>query len=462
MVRSNLAPGKGVVLKQQLLFSGENKPTIYKKQAQLPRAASAVAPPPAPDWLGFSLLSILFGWVIWKIVGFVRWEKSLNRFEPLLTASAVNEKWLAEELFIYKPEVVGATWDRTTSTQEVAAVLARLVQERKMKSWLEPYLIPFFNIQIPGMPPVLHLELLQSRGAFTGYEFELIEGLFVDDSTVTDTKTVREYYRKNRKTFDPVLKIQEPLSRQMRTLVNDGQSALDMIWVPTVLLAVIGFFMLLTNAFLHQTEFAPLLVSGAGGVIFLWIIGFASAFNYRNTVLCLRWRLFAICIPVALIVIGFALFVWLPSSSLLLLGLFCMAMAITNNIINQSKSRESTEGLALRRKFGTAKTFFKKELAQKNPQIDDSWFPYLLAFGLGPAVDSWFRKFGRSMSHIGSTGNMSPGGGFTGGGGTFGGGGASGSWSAAVGSFTASGGGASSGGGGGGGGSSGGGGGGGF
>jgi len=449
LVRNNIAPGEGVVLRQKLSFSGEKKPTTYTKQAPLPQATPALPPPPAATWIRLLLLLFLVAWIATKIRGFFQWERSLNRFAPLPSTSLVDEQWLEKELFVHKAEVVGATWDKTTSTAEVAAVLSRMVQEGKMESWMKSYLIPFFNISIPGIPPVLYLKILQPRESFSGYEYKLVKGLFVDESTdTTDTKTIREYYRKKRKTFDPVLKIQEPLQRQMKKLVDERNSVLGMIWIPTVLLGVAGCFLLLGNAFLHQTEFVPLQVAAMVGLVFSWLLGFVFAYSYRHSVLSLKVRLAAIIFSLWFILIDFAVLLFFPASSLLLFGLFCLALSFSNNIINLSKSRESKEGLVLRRNFAAARNFFKQELAQKNPRIKDDWFPYLLAFGLGMDVDSWFRKFGGSVGHLSSTGigSGSSTSGFTGGGGAFGGGGASGSWSMAVGSLTASGGGSSSGG----------------
>lgn len=454
MIRHDIAPGKGAVLQQQLQFSGQTRPTVYKKQAPLPKAIPAPPPSPASNWFRVFLLLVLLGWILWKARVFVQWERSLDRFVGVLPTDIVDKQWLAKELFVHKPEVVGATWDKTTSTPEVAAVLARLVQEERMESWMEPYLIPFFNFPVPVLPPTLHLKLLQPRESFTGYEYKLIKGLFVEGSTTTDTKTIRTYYQKKRKTFDPVAKLHEPLRKQMQKLTASEASALDMVWVPTVFLAVVGFFLLLGNGFLHQEEFFPLQVAGMLCGVLFWVVGLINGISYRNTVLFLGWRLFALFFAVACIPVGFCVLLFFPVSSLLLFGLFCMAMAISNNIINISKSRESVEGLALRRKLATARKYFQRELAHEKPEIHDSWFPYLLAFGLGHKVDSWFRKYGANRGYRQSPGSSftthsgNSGGSFTGGGGAFGGGGASGSWSSAVGSLTASGGGSSSGGGG--------------
>ncbi len=453
LVRRDVAPGQGVVLSRQLHVSGQTRPTVFKAPVPLPEAIPAPPASPAPGWLGFALLTLLTGGVAWRIRTFFQWERSLDRFARVLPAESIDQRWLEQELFVHKPEVVGATWDKTTSTPEVAAILARLVQEGKMESWMEPYLFPYFNFPVPGIPPILHLKLLQPQESFLGYEYKLIKGLFVDGNMTTDTKTIRDYYRKKRKTFDPVRKITEPLKRQVKKLTDDGSSSLHGRWIPTVVLAIVGFFLLLSNAFLHQEEWVPLEMAAVSGAIFCWFAGIISAFVYRDSVISLGVKLVWLFFFVTAVVIGFGVLLFFSASTLLLLGVFSLAAAINNNIMNIAHARESAEGLALRRNLAAARNYFQQELAREKPQIEDSWFPYLLAFGLGPTVDSWFRKYGGHMSSIRSAGSSLDSGsgtGFSGGGGSFGGGGASGSWSMAVGSLTASGGGSSSGGGGGG------------
>ncbi|MBU1139891.1 MAG: DUF2207 domain-containing protein [Proteobacteria bacterium] len=272
MIRTNIAPGQGVVLRQQLYFSGQGTPTIFKEQPSAPATIPSLPASPAAVWLRLILLVVLMAGSLWRIRMFFRWENGLERFVRVESADTIDRRWLEKELFVYKPEVVGATWDKTSSTAEVAAVLARLVQEDRMESWLEPYRLAFFNYRIPGMAPVLHLKLLQARGSFLGYEQKLIKGLFVNNSMTTDTKTIRNYYQKKQRTFDPVSKIQEPLKRQMEKLTDEGEIRLKMIWMPTVVLA------------------------------------------------------------------GFLVLLLFPSSALLLLGLFFLAAASINNIINLLRS----------------------------------------------------------------------------------------------------------------------------
>jgi uncharacterized membrane protein YgcG len=385
---------------------------------------------------------ILFVIILWRGVLFFRWEKRLNRFAPLPATEDVTPDWLASEVLCHKPEVVGATWDKTTATPEVAAVLARLVQEGKMKSTLIPYRLPFFDISLPFIPPDLEMELLVGRESFHGYEHELIEGLFVDESSRTSTKKIREHYRKSRTIFNPVSKLTDPMKKQMKRLTADGVRPSGHSWVPTVLLAVIGFFVLLVNAFYHQSEFLPLQLVGMFFILFCWIIAVMHAFNYRRSVVYLGWLRTMLFFAVSLLLVGFAALFIFPVSTLLLVGFFSMAVAAANNSINLARSAESREGVAFRRRLAAARNYFVNELQREKPGIKDEWFPYLLAFGLGRDVDHWFNRYGvaaglsHSVAHSGIT--SSGGSVFTGGGGVFGGGGASGSWSTAVGSFAGS------------------------
>jgi uncharacterized membrane protein YgcG len=159
-------------------------------------------------------------------------------------------------------------------------------------------------------------------------------------------------------------------------------------------------------------------------------------------------------------------------------ALVALAALVLNFALNRAVTRVSPARLADRRNLAAARAYFVRELERTNPRIRDSWYPYLVAFGLDPQMDRWFGRFGPAAPEAAaSTGGLigsearhsaSAPASWSGGGGRFGGGGASGAWSAAAGAMAAGvsvssdGGGSSGGGGGGGGGSSGGGGGGGW
>jgi uncharacterized membrane protein YgcG len=133
-----------------------------------------------------------------------------------------------------------------------------------------------------------------------------------------------------------------------------------------------------------------------------------------------------------------------------LAGLTALALAIVNVVLNAARSRESRERIAMRQRLCAARDWFRRELQREQPRLRDDWYPYLIAFGLGPHVDRWFRAFGGSAvgsttsshgsgSFGSSSGSSSSGSSWTGmgGGGGFSGGGSSGSWAAAAGVMAA-------------------------
>src|SRR5262249_13803442 len=87
--------------------------------------------------------------------------------------------------------------------------------------------------------------------------------------------------------------------------------------------------------------------------------------------------------------------------------------------------------------------FFMKELEKPRPNLRDSWYPWLIAFGLGGQVDYWssrnpssaatadFLTSSDSTTHTSSSGAAAATG-WSGGGGLSGGAGATGMWAAAA------------------------------
>jgi hypothetical protein len=133
-------------------------------------------------------------------------------------------------------------------------------------------------------------------------------------------------------------------------------------------------------------------------------------------------------------------------------GIGVWLIAVANSIANIARSRQSPERILVRKRLASARQYFRAELMKKKPQLRDEWFPYLIAFGLGPHIDKWFRAFGGSLksttssmsaaaSMSGSSTSTSTGSsGWTGfgGGGGFSGAGASATFAAAVGGMAAS------------------------
>lgn len=456
----NLPPGEGFVVRVPLRYTGEGE-------------VSAVDLGADPTERGLlAIVSLILLGSIGKRL-YTR-ERSTGRLDPLPAPVTVDEKWLDEHVFKHLPEVVGAAWDNNTSASEVAAVLARLVSEGRMRSEVTP----------GGMfeDPVLHLELLVDRDRFQGYERRLVDALFGSTDRTTDTARIRQRYKKSG--FDPADRIRKPLKDLVTSLVPGGDPSRPPA-LPS-LLAFLGAIALLVMAVRREPADAPVVLLVGPPTIVLYFMALGGAAAWRSRVHDLGRAALAFVVPMA-IALSALLFVLVSgialTSTVALSGLSLLFVALANSVLNQARSRENAERIAFRRRLATARAFFIEELKRDQPRLKDAWFPYLIAFGLGKHMDRWFHAFGgqsataigyaphSSGSHDGgSAGSSGSGGGWTGfgGGGGFSGGGASGSWAAAAGSIAAgvsapsSSSGGSSGGGGGGGGSSGGGGGGGW
>lgn len=104
------------------------------------------------------------------------------------------------------------------------------------------------------------------------------------------------------------------------------------------------------------------------------------------------------------------------------------------------------DGVALRKRVSEARRYFQAQLRTSDPKLDDDWYPYLVALGLAPEVQSWLAAFGEEPRRKERPERRPPGEypspeaaeppRWTGGGGQFGGAGASGSWGSAVAGLT--------------------------
>ncbi len=446
--RDDLGPGRSVRLAIRLRHPGAGPVSAREPGKQVTAAGPSPPPSGAPGWLCGLVLAGLGVFLVFQAGNLLRREEELGRFVPLVPLDRIDRQWLQTHIFSLPPEVVGATWDRVTTTDEVAAVLARMVVEDKLASSVKRHTIRLFGFRIP-VPgrTVLHLRLLVPRDTLRGYERKLVEGLFIDGDE-TDTRTVRSYYRKHRKVFDPVEVLEDTLHRRMNELTEDRKRPLESIWIPTLGLFFLAFFLLFADFFFLQHEHLAEVVLVAL-VLVTWMIGFWAAFSCRNASRSVRTRCLLVIGLAAggLVAYGWAVFLLGPSI-LLLAGSGVLCLACLRNIINTAKTRESREGVEVRRLLASGREFFREELKRQRPDLDDRWLPYILAFGLGNHVDHWFRRYGGSDSGGASSGYGAGGnGGFTGGGGMFGGGGATGGWSSAVSAFSTSAGGSGGGGG---------------
>ncbi|HEX6560141.1 MAG TPA: hypothetical protein VF021_11780, partial [Longimicrobiales bacterium] len=173
---------------------------------------------------------------------------------------------------------------------------------------------------------------------------------------------------------------------------------------------------------------------------------------YRNSVANLRAKLFTVLVPLLVAVLpAVALLLdtfgatWRPTAPVMI-DVVLLVLSLTALVMRIARTGEDDARLELRRSLAAARAYFAHQLAQQQPALEDAWFPYLLAFGLGKHIDKWFRAFGGTTSdmalvaasamHAPSVGGWTGGGAVFGGGGGFAGGGAGRSWSSAVQTFS--------------------------
>ena len=442
---ARLPPGRGYVVTLELLHSGAEAPALAVPR-RLPVAARAAAL--AAAGLG----------ALWLVVGAARRER--GRLLPLPELAGIDRGWIEEHLLTLPPEEVGAAWDEKIAAAEVAALLARLQLEGKLTSRLERKRVLFFE------STNLHLSLLVPRSQLAEAERALVDGLFPRGDE-TDTESLREHYKSSG--FDPAAKLRPKLSARLRRRRElSGTRPRPERW-PSVTLVLAGVATLALAAVVAPTDFlAPALLAAA--LVVAWIPAISAAMVLRERVVGFAGPFVAIAAGLASGLVALALLPLLPQMSALALGAgVVLFLGLARTVATAMQSRQSAERIARRRELATARAWLARELERPVPELDDTWVPYLVAFGLAPQMDRWFRAFGGTASvlaadrALGLSGGGCVDGGWTGGGGAFGGAGATASWTAAAHSLAAGVSAASSsGGGGGGGGSSGGGGGGGW
>lgn len=418
--REHLPPGRSAVLEAELTYLAEGRPGFVLRR--VPASIQVAA-----------FLAALAA-IAWLYLRLRRHEASRGRFEQAEIPQPLDPAWLDEHLFDLRPEEVGALWDRRVGAPEVAAVIARLVGEGKLGSSV-----------VGKRNRDLALELKAERIAFESYERKLVDKLFFDGRTETDTKAVRKHYRG--KGFDPAAIIRGPITRRLRarTRAGDFENPPKDRWP---LWLALGFLALLALEGVAR---------GAGvlavlGVLLVMtplpvIVGsvFTGIYRMRTrhlTLTSLGFLLPAVAMASLLLVFGtrFEISDFYPSV-FGVLALFVVPVFLTSVWTHLARTKETAKAMARRQRLGAIRRFFAGELRRDAPALDDAWFPYLLAFGLDKNVDRWFRSHGAGLGAVGSAstgaasssfGSSGSGTSWTGGGGHFGGAGATAAWATAA------------------------------
>ncbi len=409
-----IPPGKSFVLRVPLRYTGASAPVSDSglgPDAEAMLMALAVVP------------MLLLGYALLR-------EKMLGRLEP--PASEISRGWLEQNLLRERPEVIGALWDGDVGSSEVSATLARMVGEKRLKS----------EVKNGDMS----LEIL-TRKDLDEYEQALLDGLFFRGNH-TSTEAIRKHYADSG--FNPAEKMAPGLQKFSEARLPPGDPAKPSGLVPTLLfLAAIAALVYTVGQ--HRELLVTAVIIFFGSLFAGGLATIAPNFWRKRKALGIGTALLSM-IPAALITAGVAFVIWRSASTgapdlpremqaaLALSGLWIFA-----NAVGALRSKESREAIARIKMLGAARGYFRDELSKERPAIDDSWYPYLLAFGLNKQVESWFTNFpGRSSSRdndgwassssssSSSTSSPSSGSSWSGGGGAFGGAGATGMWAAAA------------------------------
>lgn len=385
--------------------------------------------------LAVALLSLLG----LKLTGLWRAETAQGRRERPDVPEPVTREWLDEHLFSLLPEEAGALWDRRVAAPEVAAMIARLVSEGKLSS----------RVRDDGRwyrQPTMELDLVADREELTGYERTLIDKLFFDERTTIDTKALREHYSSTG--LAPATVIRPGIDTRLKRIGGGGEIPPNPSWRPTAALfvafvAAVGLEAVNRGAPALAPLIAALAVVGVAPGLWAYI----AAAVYRAGLGRPPVAWWSFLLPLGLLATGCVVAAWSGSGGRELftdlrpglfgvLALTIFPLLIGNSVLNTARTRERRGIVARRQQLAAARRYFAVELKRPTPNLQDGWFPYVLAFGLSKRADRWARRFGgraRTGTPIATNAwRRSSGAGWSGGGGSFGGVGATAAWTAAA------------------------------
>jgi uncharacterized membrane protein YgcG len=417
----NLGPGRSVIVRGDLQYHG----------AASPNNAIVLLSP----WVGYGILVLLAAGLMTILLRFLDLERKVGRIGNLTPLEEIDEQWLKKTVFSLPPEVIGAAWDGKVGAAEIAAILATLEHEKKIKSGIQPHFL---------RKPIMTMQLLVDRKSITGYHGSVINKLFFNSRVNTDTNAIKEQYKN--KGLDLAAIIEKPIEQRLSYLAKWNEKTNPVNWKVDMIAMPVAFALLVLTGVLGGDNDGALASTVALlGVCSLGLAIIAARFHYQAIDnLPLRFAF----------VVAFALPLIIPTIHYLLnapdylfrfpvlMAAAIWSLAIFNLILDALRIDEAPEKIAIRKKLLSARIYFMKQLRSSTPHLSDDWFPYILAFGLGSNVDSWFRSYGKTTAgvdtanHVSSSGSFSgsstSGSSWSGGGGSFGGAGASGSWAAAA------------------------------
>jgi hypothetical protein len=435
--RRSLPAGEGVVVTGDLRYTREGRPaavsTAGRRVAGILGLGGVVA-------LGMLLHFYAGEWA----AGRVPWRAS---------RAGIDRAWIERELLPLPAEVVAALWDRRVGPQEVAALIARLVAEGKLASSVE--------VDADGGKELRLRRLARQDDFRGGYEAKLVSKLFPGSSREATLSDLRARYRATG--FHPASLIQPKLEKRVEKEVPEARTERQApSRLPTFGLLGLALAAAVAAGMLDPRAFYDLFLLLIGPFPILALASLYVARTQRHRVEWLAPTTLLFVLPLAALAAATSDFALRPelvgASPVGLAGLLALVaanLAAWRAATGAARSRETPETTAVRRKLARARRHARHQLRRRRPDLDDSWLPYLVAFGLSRSLDRWGLRFGGETESApdvrGDWAYASPGrrifpvrrgggpGGdgeafeaWTGGGGEFGGAGATGTWVAAV------------------------------
>ena len=420
---TNLQPGHGYLVNATLQHHGSHAPVAV--------------PYGAPSSVAWAITLFVVAGVALLIFDFIRHEKARGRF-VCTPPEQIDERWLQENVLEYKPEIVGAAIDNKIGAPEVAAILAALARDKKIETRVE---------QRRVKRPLLHMKLLVPIAEIQGHRQGLLKRLFFKGQE-TDTDAIRKHYEKCG--FEPASLIRKGIDGELGTWPKWNEKFASFHWKLDVALLIAGI-VLFSLFGRHGNDGA--LTSECVFFGMLALLGLIAAHLNSRAITSLLPRFIlvgAFAAPLLYVTLNYT--IEAPQFAIhthaLLLAAF-WSLAVVKILLDKLRSDESDERIAARMRLASAYRYFRAQLAMPDPHLRDDWYPYLMAFGLGRNVDTWFKAHASaaaataggfatstssSASSFGSSSSDSGGGwSFSGGGGAFGGAGASSSWAVAAG-----------------------------
>jgi hypothetical protein len=371
---SQLLPGESVLLELPLQFHGTTAPSSMPYSMVL---AKVLKP-----WI---LPIVLAAPLVWFFLRELRARRAV-----VIDEGPIDIAWVERYVLWHKPEVAGAFLHGDVGPPEVSALLARMEQEGKIRTWVEKGISGKSN---------LHLQRLALLGELHGAEHAIAQRIFRDKDQA-NTAELRKVYRKIG--FDPPGVIRNSVF----------SAALDVAPIEIaklrfgrgIALIVLGIGSIIAAGVQQPASLLALFVLLFGG-IFLALLGVPAATSWRKRRSTSALIRIAAVPMLAVMIARFVQRFFVPNNApsgdftlLATLGLAIGWLGLELIILAEAGESVAPETAVIRETLRRAREHFRRELKKPKPAIEDRWTPWLIALGLDKSMCAARRRVRRPSS----------------------------------------------------------------